>query len=391
MKHPSCPTTIGASLPLVKHQANRLKSKKHAVFPRHERLKAGHNQAKRYHGALISQVRKRPMPDPQTFRMAAIQAAPILFDKIASTEKACALIAEAGQLGVDFAAFGESWLPGYPFWVEGQICDLTWEASAAYLENTIDIPGPETGALCAAANAAGVDVVIGVAERDPYTEGTAYCTALTIGREGVILNRHRKLKPTHAERIIWGDGDAAGLTVDERSYGKISALNCWEHQMMLPGYVLAAQGTQIHAALWPGWEKKPGAGEYCWARQHLLSRAFASQASAYVICTAGLRLEKHIPERWRPLGVWEHTGHSAIIDPRGEIIAVAESDETILVAEGSLDVVRAAKAACDIAGHYSRPDIFELTVNAQPAPPRVHFNMGEASEDADLDDWSSND
>ncbi|MEO1243596.1 MAG: carbon-nitrogen hydrolase family protein [Pseudomonadota bacterium] len=322
------------------------------------------------------------------FRLAAIQAAPVLFDKAASTQKACDLIAEAGKLGADFAAFGESWLPGYPFWVDGPVIDLTWEASAVYLENAVDIPGPETDALCAAAKAAGTDVVIGVAERDPYTEGTAYCTALTIGREGVVLNRHRKLKPTHAERIIWGDGDAAGLTVDERSYGRISALNCWEHQMMLPAYALAAQGTQIHAALWPGWEKTPNPGEFCWARQHLLSRAFASQAGAYVVCSAGLRLEKDIPERWRPLGVWEHSGHSAIIDPRGEIIAAAESDETILIAEGSLDMVRAAKAACDIAGHYSRPDIFELRVNAEPSPQRVQFMLGdEPDNDAFLDNW----
>lgn len=311
------------------------------------------------------------MSDRPTFKLAAIQAAPVLFDKAASTDKACSLIAKAGQRGADIAAFGESWLPGYPFWVDGPVIDLTWEASAVYLGNAIDIEGPETAALCDAAKRAGVDVIIGIAEKDPFTQGTAYCTALTIGREGAVLNRHRKLKPTHGERIIWGDGDAAGLVVNDRPYGRISALNCWEHQMMLPGYTLAAQGTQIHAALWPGWEKTPRAGEYCWARQHLLSRAFASQAGAYVICAAGLRLEKDIPERWRALGVWEHTGQSAIIDPRGEIIAKAGSDEEILMAEGSLEVVRAAKAACDIAGHYSRPDIFELSINTCPAPPPI--------------------
>lgn len=322
------------------------------------------------------------MSNYNTFKMAAIQAAPILFEKEASTEKACSLIKEAGEKGADIAAFGECWLPGYPFWVEGQITDLTWEASAAYLENAIEIGGPETTALCDAAREANIDVVIGIAERDPFTEGTAYCTALTIGREGDILGRHRKLKPTHAERIIWGDGDGAGLRVHERDYARISALNCWEHQMMLPGYALAAQGTQVHAALWPGWEKTPSPGEYCWARQHLLSRAYASQAGAYVICVAGLRLEKHIPERWRPLGVWEHTGQSAIIDPRGEIIAVAGSEEEILIAEGSLEMVRAAKASCDIAGHYSRPDVFEFTVNAAPAGQRVSF-LDKVSEVAD--------
>lgn len=136
--------------------------------------------------------------------------------------------------------------------------------------------------------------------------------------------------------------------------------------MMLPGYALAAQGAQIHAALWPGWEKpKIAADDYCWARQHLLSRAFASQSAAYVVCAAGLRLAEHIPDRWKPLGVWEHTGQSAIFDPRGEMIAGPLEGEGVLVAEGSLDIVRSAKAACDIAGHYSRPDIFDLRIDAR--------------------------
>ncbi|MEE2692494.1 MAG: carbon-nitrogen hydrolase family protein [Pseudomonadota bacterium] len=325
------------------------------------------------------------MTVPSAFRMAAIQAAPVLFDKTASTEKACALIARAGALGADVAAFGETWLPGYPFWIEGGVQDLTWEASAAYLENAVEIGGPETADLCRAAKAAGLDVVIGIAERDADSQGTVYCTALTIGRDGAILGRHRKLKPTHAERIIWGDGDAAGLKVHARPYARLSALNCWEHQMMLPGYALAAQGTQVHCALWPGWEKTPRAEEYCWARQLLLTRAFASQAASYVICAAGLRRAADIPERWKPLGVWEHTGQSAIIDPRGEIVAGPIDGEDILVAEGSLDVVRAAKAACDIAGHYSRPDIFSFRVDDAPAA-RASFASEEALSEAEWEE-----
>lgn len=308
------------------------------------------------------------MRSPGLFKLAAIQAAPILFDKDACVEKACALIREAGAAGADVAAFGETWIPGYPFWIDGPVTDLTWDAAAVYLANAIEIGGPETDALCDAAAAAGVDVVIGIAELDPNTAGSVYCTALTIGREGEILNRHRKLKPTHTERTIWADGDACGLRTLPRSYGRLSALNCWEHQMLLPAYALAAQGAQVHCALWPGGERAPRAKENCWTRQHLLSRAFASQTASYVIAAAGLRMKTHIPDRWKPLGEWEHNGRSVIIDPRGEIIAGPLEGEGVLIAEGSIDAVRAAKAACDIAGHYSRPDIFSFNVDDTPSP-----------------------
>jgi len=307
----------------------------------------------------------------KTVRLAAIQAAPVLFDAAASTQKACTLIEEAGRDGADLAVFGESWLPGYPFWVESGVSDATWRASADLLANAVTLGDAHCEALCEAARAAGCDVVIGIAERDPDTQGSVYCTALMIGREGEVLNRHRKLKPTHAERLAWSDGDAAGLHPVERAYGRVSMLNCWEHQMMLPGYALAAQGTQIHAALWPGREKTPEPDEFCWARQLLLSRAYASQAAAYVVCAAGLRRLSDIPDQYAAFTPWEHTGQSAIIDPRGEIIAGPVEGETILMAEADLGKVRAAKAAVDIAGHYSRSDIFELHIRKDPAGPRI--------------------
>ncbi|MEM1396548.1 MAG: nitrilase-related carbon-nitrogen hydrolase, partial [Pseudomonadota bacterium] len=191
------------------------------------------------------------MTQSQT-KIAAIQAVPVLFDKQRSAEKAAALIKEAGSNGASLAAFGETWLPGYPFWIEGGVTDLTWQASAEYIDNAIVIGGPETDLLCNAAKESNIDVVIGIAERDALTNGSVYCTALSIGAEGKVLGRHRKLKPTHAERIIWSDGDGAGLRTYQRPYGRLSALNCWEHQMMLPGYSLVAQGTQFHCALWPG-------------------------------------------------------------------------------------------------------------------------------------------
>ena len=303
------------------------------------------------------------------FTMAAIQAAPVLFDRDASTEKACQLIEEAAQRGATIAAFGETWLPGYPFFAWSSPTKLWWKAAAEYVANAVEIPSTTTDRLCTVARRSGIDVVIGVVELDSRTRGTVYCTLLFISREGKILGRHRKLKPTHAERTIWGEGDTLGLKCYERPYGKISGLNCWEHNMVLPGYALMAQGSRIHVAAWPGREmsKPPEPPVSVWPRQLLLSRAFASQAGCYVILTSGIRLAEHVPERYRDLHTFDHTGESYIIDPRGEVVAGPAHGETILTAQGSLEAVFAAKVACDVGGHYSRPDVLQLLVNGRPA------------------------
>jgi predicted amidohydrolase len=310
------------------------------------------------------------------FKLAAIQAAPVYFDREASTKKACRLIEEAGTMGVTIAAFSETWLPGYPFFILGSgFGRLPWKAQAEYLSNAVEIPSATTDQLCKAAHRANLDVVIGVVERDLQTQGTAYCTLLFIANDGRILGRHRKLKPTHKERAVWGEGDGASLTVYKRPYGAISGLNCWEHNMVLPGYVLMAQGTQIHIAAWPGSEgQAPPAPVSVWERQLLLSRAFASQAAAYVILAGGLLSAEHVPEAYQK---WAYpaTGDSCIIDPRGEVIAGPVEGETILIADGSMEHVFAAKVACDVAGHYSRPDIFQLRVNHTP-PHRVVETSG---------------
>ena len=314
----------------------------------------------------------------QDFTLAAVQAAPVYFDREASTEKACRLIAEAAEQGATLAAFGECWLPGYPFFAFSRPTELWWQAAAEYLANGVEIPGPETDRLRGAAREAGIDVVIGVAERDTRSQGTTYCTLLFISREGEILGRHRKIKPTLHERAVWGEGDAVGLVAHQRPYARISGLNCWEHNSVLPGYVLMAEGTQIHVAAWPGREAEtaPPAPISVWPKQVLLSRAFASQSGAYVILAGGLCRREDIPERYHELIRHDYTGDSAIIDPRGEIIAGPVQGEQILLATGSMQAVYAAKAGCDVGGHYSRPDLIQVVVNREPLA-RVRGKRGK--------------
>lgn len=291
------------------------------------------------------------------FTLAAVQAAPVYLDRDASVEKACALIQQAGEKGADLAVFGETWIPGYAGFAEPGGGVPIRDLLRRFVLNAVEVPSPATDALCAAAKRADTDVVIGVAERDGTTGGTIYCTLLFIGRDGRLLGKHRKLKPTFFERSVWGEGDGSSLRLYERPYGKLGGLNCWEHQMVLPGYALIAQGLQVHAGAWPG---------ATFTRQEVLSRAFAMQATAYVVMSGGLLREEDMPPdvkgAMRPLN-----GHSAIIGPRGDVLAGPLLDEEgILTAKANLGTVMVQKLLADHAGHYARPDVFEFRVNRRP-------------------------
>ncbi len=292
------------------------------------------------------------------FTLAAIQAAPVYFDAEASTDKAVRLIHDAAEAGAQLAAFGETWLPGYCYWAYHQGGPTVMKARALYLASSINVPGPETDRLCEAAREANIDVAIGVVERDPNTSGTVYCTLLFISNEGEILGRHRKLKPTDVERRAWGEGDGESLVTYDRPYARISGLNCWEHRMVLPGYALMAQGTQVHIATWPT------------GSDDVLARAFAKQAAAYVVSVGGMLRPEDVPEGFDDVFDLETPivgGGSQIIDPNGRVLAHApEDEETILTVTVTLERALQMRSICDVGGHYSRPDVLQLHVNGAP-------------------------
>jgi predicted amidohydrolase len=303
------------------------------------------------------------------FTLAAVQAAPVYLDREASIEKACGLIQDAADKGAVLAVFGETWVSGYALFATHATHPRFFDVLRRFILNGVEVPSPATDALCAAARKAGIDVAIGIAERDSTTQGTIYCTLLFIGREGEILGRHRKLKPTFFERIVWGEGDGSTLRIYERPYGRLGGLNCWEHQMVLPGYALIAQGLQVHAGVWPG------GGDF--TRQEILSRAFAMQAGAYVVMTGGLLRPEDIPSDLRELvtplegdlrdQVMPLSGNSAIIGPGGDLLAGPLLDEEgILTAQANLGQAMVSRMVADHAGHYTRPDVFDFRVNTAP-------------------------
>ncbi len=306
--------------------------------------------------------------------VAVAQAAPVIFDLEASVEVAVNHIEAAAKAGADLVAFGESWLSGYPLFVWGSRTDPAWDAAAAaYTATAITIPGPVTDHLCEVAQRAQIDVAIGVLEREPRTAGTVYCTLLFISREGHILGRHRKLKPTGPERLVWGDGDGTGLTVYEQPYARISGLNCWEHKMVLPGYALMAQGTQIHVGSWPGFPEDS-------SRHVRLSRVFAMQGACFVMVAGGVIDPATVTAEYRHLYGMKLGGNSAIVDPHGEVVAEADPGETLLVAELPMREVAISKTVFDVAGHYARPDVLRLVVDTQQPSPAQFIGGDDSGE-----------
>jgi nitrilase len=307
-----------------------------------------------------------------TVKVAVVQAAPVLFDRDATVEKTCRLAAEAAAGGAKLILFPEAFIPAYPRGLtfgtvigsrsaEGR---RTWER---YWANSVVVPGPATEALAAAARQAGVYLAVGVIERDgAFGGGTLYCTTLYFGPDGSLLGKHRKLKPTAAERLVWGEGDGSTLTVVDTAYGRMGGLICWENYMPLARMALYAKGVALYLA--------PTADSRDTWQATL--RHIACEGRCFV-----LGCNQYITKAMYPAdlpGIADLAdqpevmcrGGSAIVSPQGELIAGPLFDrEGILYADLDLGEVVRAKYDFDAAGHYARPDVFQLTVNEQPLVP----------------------
>jgi len=298
--------------------------------------------------------------------VAIAQAAPVVLDLAGSVAKACEWIREAGSRGARLIAFPETWLPVYPLWCDtGSLGKWEHEPSkqlhARLARNSLAIPSSETEILCRAARDARCAVVMGANER--VNTGTLYNTLLFISADGEILGRHRKLVPTGGERLIWGAGDAVGLRVYDIAGARVGGLICWEHWMPLARQVLHADGEQIHVAAWP-------AGREMY---QLASRHYAFEGRAFVLLAATYLTKSMLPrdfELAEDFAGADETlldGGSAIIAPDATyIVEPVRGREEIIVAEIDLERIAQEKLSLDVAGHYSRPDLFELRVNREP-------------------------
>ena len=306
----------------------------------------------------------------EPFTVAAAQAAPVFLDHDATVDKACKLIAEAGAAGARLIVFPECFIPTYPLWVWFIQPLKTRELRELYtelLDNAVSIPGPGMDRLCAAAGDASIAVAMGVNEVNAEASGaTLYNSTLIIDSDGEIVGVHRKLVPTVAERIVHGMGDGSTLDVYDLDVGRLSCLICWENYMPLARYSMWAWGAQIHIA--PTWDR----GEP-WIST---LRHTAKEGRVYVIGCCSAVSRDDIPDRYDfkqaylPGDLeWINPGLSAIIDPDGKIIAgPVEKEETILYAEIDPSELKGPRFQLDVAGHYGRPDIFQLIVNREERP-----------------------
>lgn len=307
-------------------------------------------------------------------QLAVVQKTPVFLDKEKTIDLAVATVAEAASNGAELVVFTEAFIPGYPAWIwrlrPGGDWGLSEELHHRLLKNAVNVDSDDLAPLYDAAREHNVTIVCGIEERDnQLSQTTLYNSVITIGPDGTLLNKHRKLMPTNPERMVWGFGDASGLKVVDSPAGRIGALPCWENFMPLARYALYSQGIEIYIA--PTYDSGDG---WIGSLQHI-----AREGCCWVVGCGNLMKGSDIPDDFPEKSTlypdadeWVNPGDSVVIAPGGEIIAGPMNKEAgILYSELDLEKVAIAKRTFDVAGHYSRPDIFQLHVNTQAQSPCV--------------------
>jgi aliphatic nitrilase len=314
-------------------------------------------------------------------KVAAVQAASVFLDREGSIAKACRLIREAAGNGARVIAFPEGFIPAHPVWYHHHAATsaLSNRLATELFKNSVEIPGPEVDALGAAAYEANAYVVIGVCEKLPQTIGTMFNTQIYLGPDGRLIGKHQKIMPTVGERLVHmgGFGDTFGAFQTE--FGPLSALICGENSNPLAIFALTAEGTRIHVMSWPN--HFPTSGDPMRNRVAIDSQAFAQMSKAFVVSACGTVDEDMIrklepgAEAEKFLRNPDCCGGSVIVAPNSRIIAgPMGAEEGILYAECNIEVGIQMKLRHDFAGHYNRPDIFQLQINR--AVPRIYTVQG---------------
>ena len=318
------------------------------------------------------------MNSPDTVKVAIIQHSPVFLNLDASVERACALVEQAAGQGANVIAFPETWLPGYPVWLDYAPKAALWDygpAKALYrllVENALTVPGKHLDRLLAVARKSGAFIIMGVHER---MGGSLYNTMIFIARDGQEFRLHRKLVPTYTERLVWGRGDGSTLSVLETDYGNLGGLMCWEHWMPLARAAMHAKHETLHVAQWPAVREL----------HQLASRHYAFEGQCFVLAAGSVLSRGDVIAGFNSLGRPDSEarelldaipgrdedlilrGGSAIIAPGADYVQGPVFDEACIVhAEVQLGRIAEGHLFLDTQGHYSRPDVFHLDVDDLP-------------------------
>lgn len=318
-------------------------------------------------------------------RVAAVQAESVWLDLEGGVAKTIELIGRAAEGEAQLVAFGETWLPGYPFWIWLDSPAAGMPFVLRYHANSMLREGPEMQQIQDAAARHNIHVVLGFSERD---RGTLYIAQAFIANTGKLISVRRKLKTTHVERSLFGEGDGSDFQVHETELGRLGALCCWEHIHPLNKYAMACLDEEIHVASWPVFSLYQGAATALGPEVNTaLSLSYAVETQSFVISPISLigpaaheafGCDSEQKRQLLQLG----GGFARIYGPDGSSLAdpLPETEEGILFADLDPALRTIAKSIADPVGHYSRPDVYRLMMNPNPAPPVVYARSASIEE-----------
>ncbi len=299
----------------------------------------------------------------RTVRAAAVQLSPVLFSRDGTTEKVLAAIAAAAREGVQLLVFPETFIPYYPYFSFVQPPVLMGKEHMRLYEEAVVVPGPVTEAVSQAARTHAMVVVLGVNERD---HGSLYNTQLIFDADGTLLLKRRKITPTYHERMVWGQGDGAGLRVVDTAVGKVGALACWEHYNPLARFALMAQHEQIQCAQFPG----SMVGQIFADQIEVTIRHHALEAGCFVVNATGWLSTEQVAQITADEGlqkVLRGGCYTAIIGPEGMPLSPPVTEgEGMAIADLDFALITKRKRMMDAVGHYARPDLLQLQINSRP-------------------------
>jgi aliphatic nitrilase len=307
----------------------------------------------------------------QSYKVAAVQAAPEFMNLDAGIDTAIALIAQAADHGARLIAFPECWLPGYPWWIWLGTAAENLRYFADYHNNCLVRDSEEMQRLQDTAREHGIFVSMGASERD---HGSLYIAQFLIDDAGQMVQARRKLKPTHAERTVFGDGDGSDIDVFDTELGRVGQLSCWEHLQPLTKYAMYSLHEQLHIAAWPSFSCYPEAYALGPQLNNSVAQVYAAEGQCYVVAPCATvsqaMIETMVDTPLQAELLLEGGGYAQIFGPDGRPLcdALPPNEEGLLFADIDLQAIAIAKSFADPVGHYSRPDVMRLQLNRQPQP-----------------------